>query len=177
MKTTLTALSKCALVVLGGAMSLSTSAQTCLADGLETTPSANFTELSSGNVWHVTTDLVWQRCALGQSWDGTTCTGDAIQYTWQEALMLAQQASDTDLLGWRLPNVKELATLVERDCVRPAINATLFPETPPDDFWTSTPSTTDPDRAWVVAFFNASHSIKEKDRFVYVRLVRNYVGE
>lgn len=177
MKTRLTTLSTVALLAASVALPFSVNAQTCLADGLETTPSANFSELTSGNVWHQTTDLVWQRCALGQTWTGTTCSGDAIQYTWQEALALAQQASDTDLLGWRLPNVKELATLTERDCVRPAINATLFPETPPDDFWTSTPSTSDPDRAWVVAFFNASHSIKEKDRFIYVRLVRNYVNE
>jgi hypothetical protein len=30
----------------------------------------------------------------------------------------------------------------------------------------------DPERAWVVAFFNSSNSIKEKNRAVFVRLVR-----
>ncbi len=149
-------------------------AQTCLTSGIETTPDDNFSELTDGTVLHVTTDLVWQRCAQGQTWDGTTCNGEATKYTWQEALELAHEASASDLLGWRLPNVKELASLTERLCVRPAINATFFPATAPDDFWTSTPSTSDPDRAWVVAFFNASHSIKQKDRYVSVRLVRSY---
>lgn len=157
--------------------SISVHAQECLSDGLETTPNDNFEAVTTSTLLDTTTDLVWRRCSEGQTWDGSTCTGEAVKYTWQQALQLAQQASNDDLLGWRLPNVKELATLTERDCVRPAINSSLFPATPPDDFWTSTPSADDPDRAWVVAFFNASHSIKEKDRFIYVRLVRTYTNE
>lgn len=152
-------------------------AQECLSDGLETTPNDNFTAVTTSSLLDVTTDLVWRRCSEGQTWNGSTCEGEAIKYTWQEALLLAHQASDEDLLGWRLPNVKELASITERDCVRPAVNSALFPATPPDDFWTSTPSADDPDRAWVVAFFNASHSIKEKDRFIYVRLVRTFTTD
>ena len=158
-------------------MSVQVSAQTCLSSGLEPTPETDFSEVTSSPYLHDTTDLVWKRCAEGQTWDGTTCAGEAVKYTWQEALQLAQEASNEDLLGWRLPNVKELAAIAERQCVRPAVNSTLFPETPPDDFWTSTPSSDDPDRAWVVAFFNASHSIKEKDRYIYVRLVRTYTDD
>lgn len=152
-------------------------AQECLSDGLETTPNDNFTAVTTSTLLDVTTDLVWRRCSEGQTWNGSTCEGEAIKYTWQAALQLAHQASDEDLLGWRLPNVKELASITERDCVRPAVNSSLFPATPPDDFWTSTPSADDPDRAWVVAFFNASHSIKEKDRFIYVRLVRTFTTD
>ena len=161
------------------AVTATASAQTCLSSGVETTPEDDFTLISSSSVLHTPTDLVWKRCAEGQTWSDSTlsCEGEAIKYTWQQALQLAHEASNEDLLGWRLPNVKELASLVERQCVRPAINATLFPDTPPDDFWTSTPSVDDPDRAWVVAFFNASHSIKEKDRYVYVRLVRTYTND
>jgi len=156
---------------------ISTIAQECLSDGLETTPNDNFVAVTPSTLLDTTTDLVWRRCAEGQTWDGSTCSGEAVKYTWQQALQLAHEASNEDLLGWRLPNVKELATITERDCVRPAINSSLFPATPPDDFWTSTPSADDPDRAWVVAFFNASHSIKEKDRFIYVRLVRTFTND
>ena len=158
-------------------VSISTFAQECLSDGLETTPNDNFEAVTTSTLLDTTTDLVWRRCAEGQTWNGSTCSGEAVKYTWQQALKLAHEASNEDLLGWRLPNVKELATITERDCVRPAINSSLFPATPPDDFWTSTPSADDPDRAWVVAFFNASHSIKEKDRFIYVRLVRTFTNE
>lgn len=152
-------------------------AQECLSSGLETTPSDRFTAVTTSSLLDTATDLVWRRCSEGQAWNGSTCEGEATKYTWQQALQLAHEASDNDLLGWRLPNVKELASITERNCVRPAVNSGLFPETPADDFWTSTPSADDPDRAWVVAFFNASHSIKEKDRFIYVRLVRTFTGE
>ncbi|MBU3022059.1 DUF1566 domain-containing protein [Aestuariibacter sp. A3R04] len=153
-------------------VSFSALAQTCISEGIETAADSEFVDQGDGSVLHVATDLVWQRCALGQTWDGTSCSGTAVKYNWQEALLKAQEEDSTVLLGWRLPNIKELASITERQCVRPAINDTIFPNTPPDDFWTSTPSLEDPLRAWVVAFFNASHSIKEKDRFVYVRLVR-----
>lgn len=147
-------------------------AQTCLGDGIETAGEDDFEDLGGGEVLHIETQLIWQRCSLGQTWNGTTCTGTATKYNWQEALIAAQEADAVDLAGLRLPNIKELSTITERLCVRPAINEAIFPNTPPDDFWTSTPSLEDPVRSWVVAFFNASHSIKEKDRFVYVRLVR-----
>ena len=147
-------------------------AQTCLANADDTTPDDDFSTITTSTVLHTPTGLIWQRCAVGQTFDGSTCTGEAEQMTWQEALTYAY-TYDADLReGWRVPNLKELASLAERACVRPAINGTFFPATPPDSFWTSTPSIMDPLRAWTVAFFNASHSIKEKDRTVYLRLVR-----
>jgi hypothetical protein len=56
--------------------------------------------------------------------------------------------------------------------VRPAINEFFFPNTSSDDYWTSTPSVVDPKRAWVIAFFNSSNSLKDKRLFVFTRLVR-----
>jgi len=156
-------------------LTASVAAQTCLGSGIKTAGDDEFEDLGDGEVLHTPSNLIWQRCALGQTWNGTTCTGTAVKYNWQEALIAAQEADATLLAGWRLPNIKELTTITERECVRPAINETVFPNTPPDDFWTSTPSLQDPLRSWVVAFFNASHSIKEKDRFIYVRLVRTSV--
>jgi hypothetical protein len=166
------AFNKWFLIALACFFAGSTAAQTCLSDGLETTPNDDFETVTTSTLLHSPTDLIWRRCAEGQTWNGSTCSGEPAKFTWQEALQVAHEANDDELLGWRLPNVKELASIVERDCVRPAVNSSLFPATPADDFWTSTPSMSDPDRAWVVAFFNSSHSVKEKNRFVYVRLVR-----
>lgn len=151
---------------------LGANAQTCLSDAPETSPASHFSELSSTELVDSSTGLIWQRCAVGQTYTDSQCTGDATRFTWQQALVYVQQLAHDEQKAWRLPNVKELATLTERQCVRPAINASVFPNTPSDDFWTSTPSVDDPLRAWVVAFFNSSHSTKQKDRFVFVRLVR-----
>ncbi|WP_018983555.1 Lcl C-terminal domain-containing protein [Salinimonas chungwhensis] len=151
-------------------------AQICLSEAPESTPTDDFVEVGADEMWDQQTNLVWKRCAQGQTWDGTTCTGQATPMSWKEALQAAQREDDRDQQGWRVPNIKELASVTERQCVRPAINETVFPATPEDDFWTSTPSVSDPDSAWVVAFFNSSHSVKRKARFVYLRLVRSYRG-
>ncbi|MDC8829735.1 Lcl C-terminal domain-containing protein [Alteromonas gilva] len=157
-----------ALLVSGSAL-----AQECLSGAVATTPGDAFVETDNdATILHSTTNLIWQRCAVGQTWDGDTCTGEAQPMTWQQALTYAQQYDSERLEGWRVPNVKELSSLTERNCVRPAINSAVFPATPEDSFWTSTPSYSDPLRAWTVAFFNASHSIKEKQLSVYLRLVK-----
>ncbi|WP_158967575.1 DUF1566 domain-containing protein [Paraglaciecola sp. L3A3] len=147
--------------------------QTCLVDFDETAQAQEFLDNGDGTVTDQILGLTWMRCSLGQTWESETCTGDASELTWQQALQTAHGYKYADKLGWRVPNVKELSSLTERKCVRPAINEIFFPNTPSDDFWSSTPSVIDPQRSWVVAFFNSSNSIKEKNLFVFTRLVRN----
>lgn len=153
-------------------MSSAAHSQTCLSDSPETAPTANFVNNGDGTITDITTGLMWMQCSLGQTFINGNCSGDALTYNWQQALQTAHGYQFASLDGWRVPNVKELASLTEKQCVRPAINETLFPNTPSDDFWSSTPSLSDQQRAWVVAFFNSSNSIKEKNLFVFVRLVR-----
>lgn len=154
--------------------SLGVFAQTCQTDVVETAPDENYTDNLNGTISDATTGLMWMKCAYGQTFDSNanTCTGEGLTLTWQEALQTAHGYQFADLNGWRLPNIKELSTLTEKRCVRPAINTDFFPETPSDDFWTSTPSLTTLDSAWVVAFFNSTNSLKPKENFVFARFVR-----
>jgi len=147
-------------------------AQTCLNDAVVTTPAEDFVELENGDVLHLRTQLVWQRCMLGQVWSGEACTGEPLLVTWPQALNAALSVSASEERPWRLPNIKELMSLVERSCVRPAINVTLFEGTPSDDVWTSTPALETVDATWVVAFFSGSSSAKRQQLGAYVRLVR-----
>lgn len=147
-------------------------AQTCLTGAPATTPDANFVDNEDGTVTDVTTGLMWMQCSVGQTWVAGRCTGDASELSWQQALQFAHGYVFANYDGWRVPNIKELASITELLCVRPSINETMFPSTLSDDYWTSTPSTLDADRAWVVAFFNSSNSIKDKNLFVFTRLVR-----
>ena len=151
-------------------------AQTCLNGAVVTTPVEDFVELANGDVVHLPTQLVWQRCALGQAWSGEACTGEPMLVTWPQALNAALEVSASEAQPWRLPNIKELMSLVERSCVRPAINTTLFAGTPPDDVWTSTPALETTDATWVVAFFSGSSSTKRQQLGAYVRLVRYRVN-
>ena len=88
------------------------------------------------------TQMSWQRCALGQSWDGatSTCTGTATVYNaWPAALATAADANAAALGGfsdWRVPSFQELLGLVEPGST-PAINAAAFPGAPASTFWTA----------------------------------------
>ncbi len=152
--------------------SVANAEQFCLSTAPVSAPEESFLKFDNGQLLHLRTNLMWMRCAIGQTWDGETCAGEAEPYTWKQALELSVGYEFNDSANWRLPNIKELSSITERSCTRPSVDVDLFPATPPDDFWTSTPSMKDTERAWVVAFFNSSNSIKEKDRTVFVRLVR-----
>ncbi len=144
-------------------------AQTCPANVKRTAPDSRY-ELQNGGaeVWDKQTDLIWQRCSLGQSWDGSACTGAATRHTWQQALEAAKAAGG----GWALPDKRELQSLVERGCNNPAINSTVFPNTPSSWFWSSSSVAGYGGTAWGVGFYYGNDPNDLKDYGSYVRLVR-----
>jgi hypothetical protein len=95
------------------------------------------------------TNLTWRRCAEGMTWSGTSCTGTATKFTHDGAL---QQATSQAGAGWRLPNVKELSSIVDINVTSPAIDSVAFPATPASIFWSSSPFVSLPSSAWVVDF-------------------------
>jgi hypothetical protein len=153
-------------------MPFTVASQTCLPEFDATILEDAYIDNGDGTVTDASLGLTWMRCSLGQTWQNDSCTGDASELSWQQALLTAHGYQYANKLGWRVPNIKELASLTERACVRPAINSLFFPNTSSDDYWTSTPSVSDSQRAWVIAFFNSSNSLKDKKLFVFTRLVR-----
>jgi hypothetical protein len=135
------------------------------------TPSSDFTVHDNGTVTHNKTGLMWMRCSLGQSWDGSTCSGSAISFTWANALAAAQSHTFADNSDWRLPNKHELASIVEERCANPAINSTVFPNTA-GAFWSSSPNASLSNSAWYVSFFYGDASSNLKNHNGVVRLVR-----
>lgn len=114
------------------------------------------------------TGLLWARCSLGQTWTGSICTGVASTFTHEQALQYAQVQS-----GWRLPNVKELSSLVDRGCLSLAIDPVAFPGTPPASYWSSSPDAADSTIAWSVAFDTGGvENYNGRSFNLHVRLVR-----
>ena len=151
-------------------------AQTCRNDITPTTPTQDFTLHDDGIVTHHKTGLMWMRCTLGQNWNGATCTGSGQTYNWAGAL---QAADGSDFAGhgdWRLPDIKELGSIVEQACNNPAINATVFPGTPPIWTWSASPYAGRESRVWGwgVHFLDGfdSSGDAETARITRVRLVR-----
>lgn len=125
---------------------------------------------------HLTTGLTWSRCLLGQTWNAETksCDGKAVRLSWQNALNSAVTYELGSFTDWRLPNIKELVSLVERECVDPAINMTIFPNSISNGVWSSTPMVAIDlqYQAWAVAFNNGRLDHKDKMADFYVRMVR-----
>ena len=138
----------------------------------ETTPDSDFTLHNDGTVTHNTTGLMWMRCLLGQTWDGTTCSGPAQAYTWQNALQAATGYAFAGYSDWRLPNKNELASIVEEACFNPSINTSAFPNAPASLVWSSSPSAYGSDAAWSVSFYFGYVLNLNKTLSSHVRLVR-----
>jgi hypothetical protein len=135
-----------------------------------TTPSSDFIDNQDGTVTHKCTGLVWQRCSVGQTWNGTSCTGTAQTYTYDQALALKTSfAGNSD---WRLPNANELHTIVEYGSYNPAINTALFPNTPDNYYWSASPVAGSSYYAWIVYFDYGYGSWDGKGSSYFVRLVR-----
>lgn len=150
-----------------------------------TTPTIDFADNGDGTVTHHKTHLMWMRCSLGQEWDelSRACLGSPALYTWAGGLNAVldsnRDGGHSGYDDWRLPNKNELASIVERSCYSPAINAAVFPQTPTEIwFFSSTPFYTEDHRlrphVWLVDFTLGSvrPNIKGQEPYAPVRLVR-----
>ncbi len=144
-------------------------AQTCTNTAMaESTPTAGFEFHPDGTVTHQATGLTWKRCLEGQTFaDNSTadtylddrCTGSALWMSWQAALDWAQDLNTgSGFAGhadWRLPNAKELASIVEYCRLDPAINTEVFPGGESAYIWSSSPVVNSPDNpheSWDINF-------------------------
>ena len=129
-------------------------------------PAANGEVVTIDNV----TGLMWASDgdAGGCFYGGTKSWGDAI--LWANILGFAGY---TD---WRLPNRRELESLVDvggGGFAPPIYNYTYFPHTKwDDDYWSSTSDFDHPGLAWDVYFGNGDVNLSAKTDDKYVRAVR-----
>ncbi len=56
------------------------------------------------------TGLMWMRCSVGQTWNGTTCVGELKRMDWNSAM--SYKTTYAGYSDWRLPTKKELESLV-----------------------------------------------------------------
>jgi hypothetical protein len=147
-------------------------AQTCNPAVTADAPNSRYALNANGTALDKKTGLTWMRCALGQTWSAGSCTGTSQTYNWQTALQTAESTVFAGKSDWRLPNQKELQSLVERRCYGPAINLTAFPNAKSGWAWSSSPYASYSDFAWVVNFSYGNGSGVGKYGSLAVRLVR-----
>lgn len=133
-------------------------AQTCNSAIYKSAPDSRYVDNNNSTVTDQQTELMWQKCPVGLS--GNDCTiGDATPMDWGQALEYSANfnsgAGFAGFSDWRLPNIRELRSLVEVACFSPAINITAFPNTDNNFYWSSSPAPVtlfDNNLTWGVAF-------------------------
>ena len=137
-------------------------------------PNERYEVHGDGTVTDTVTGLMWLQCSLGQD-PNDNCSGFYSTHDWQEALETAESYSLGAYSDWRLPNIKELDSLAALDRYDPAINSTVFPNTPSNQYWSASPEAGESSNAdvWLLDFDNAGDGKSHRLNRHRVRLVRS----
>ena len=120
-----------------------------------------FIDNGDGTVTDKGTGLMWQK--------DTAPGGES--YDWQQAL---QYCEDLDFAGqadWRLPNVRELQSIVDYGRFQPAIDPVFGVES--GEYWSSSTYVDCPIGVWLVDFFDGRVNYNGDGVPGYVRAVRD----
>ncbi len=169
-----------AALVLGLVLGLSSgqpvgAQQTCDSAAATTLPSSRFQDNGDGTVTDLESKLMWMRCAGGQRWLGNRCVGTAATFRSADAQRHADQLNRDGTAffnDWRVPALRELATITERRCKNPRTNLGIFPGTPAAPFWSSTVRPGDGERLVALSFGAEGIQLVRPNDRLHVRLVR-----
>ncbi len=104
-------------------------------------PASRFVDHGDGTVTDVRSKLMWMRCSVGQTWGDGHCAGDARALDLDRARATAAEVNRDGRFffnDWRVPQLRELATIAERECSAPRINLAVCPDTPAAAYWAAT---------------------------------------
>ncbi len=120
----------------------------------------NFINNGDHTVTDIATGLMWQQ------------EDDNVGRNWEKAIIYCEGLNNANYQNWRLPNIKELQSIVDLAITNPAIDPTAFPATNADLYWSSTTFVDISERAWQVGFDDGRVTHYDKSGGFYVRCVR-----
>ena len=114
----------------------------------------------NGTITDRITQLMWQQ------------QDEGVVAVWEDAITACEELSLGGYSDWRLPNVKELRSIVDSGTYAPAIFSTYFPNTRTDSYWSSTTCVANTYAAWRVNFWHGEVTGLLKGTALFVRCVR-----
>ncbi len=98
----------------------------CYTDLPSTAPNQRFEVHNDGTATDLVTGLMWQRCPNNWTWNGEACEGRTDDLQLHGALQIAASSRVGGYDDWRVPNIKELMSLIEFQCDPQRYNAEVF---------------------------------------------------
>jgi len=110
-----------------------------------------YVDNNNGTIFDKYTGLIWQQVSPTE------------KQTWEQALSYCENLTLGNKSDWRLPNQKELRSLVDYSKANPSINIKYFPTTFTDDiFWSSTTTASTTNLSWGINFLSGNDFLGSK---------------
>jgi len=120
------------------------------------------------------TGLMWTGCPV-QEYLGCAFPGESLTtFEYPQALSRCSGLYWAEHQDWRLPDIKELGSIVDDRVEDPAIDGLSFPDTPSAAFWSATSDVTLPNQAWQVDFSDGRILPADQATPSLVRCLRNW---
>jgi hypothetical protein len=132
-------------------------------------PEGRFVNNGDGTVSDKCTGLMWMRNTVDVNGDGQW--NDLDLTPWCDALKFCEDMTLAGYNDWRLPNVRELASIVDYGQYNPAINPVFRAEIA--DYWSSTPNSPDNNRPLYEVDFGSGSIFAWHSQALYFRAVRS----
>ena len=130
------------------------------------TKGPRFTDNGDGTVTDNATGLMWVKESLGAGCNN----GNVI--TWFAALTWVNGLTFAGYSDWRMPNIKELPSIINYGLRYPAVDTVFFPECKSAEYWSSTTSIVYSLFAWTINFSLGEFSGAFKTSAKLIRPVR-----
>lgn len=134
-------------------------------------PAQNFSDLGDGTILDKNTNLLWQKCSVGQS--GSSCQNSGTTFfNWRDALVQCDSLATTGT-PWRMPNVREYLSIARYDLLMGTngIDLGVFPgNINTGSYWTSNVSQLAGNVG--VFTFDVQYARLSKSDAIYTQVVR-----
>lgn len=122
---------------------------------------ADFVDKGDWTILDRETGLMWQKLEGGKR-------------NWEEAIVFCDNLTLAGHKDWRLPDINELMSIVDRTRYNPVVDSRFFPDIVASIYWSSSLPPSHTDYAWFVSFHTGNVSNYKKDYAYYVRCVRRH---